>query len=71
MDRPTLRETTAMGAAWLAGLQAGLMAAPGEGAAHWRLERRFLPAMARAEADARQAEWRGAVRRVLSAEGRP
>ena len=71
VDRPTFRETTAMGAAWLAGLQAGLMAAPGEGAAHWRLERRFLPAMARGEADQRQEAWRGAVRRVLSAEGRP
>ncbi|MBR0657249.1 glycerol kinase GlpK [Plastoroseomonas arctica] len=70
VDRPTVLETTAMGAAWLAGLQAGLMAAPGEGAAHWRLERRFLPMMARAEADERQGAWRGAVRRVLS-EARP
>ena len=71
VDRPTLREATAVGAAWLAGLQAGLMAAPGEGAAHWRLERRFLPSMPRAEADQRQEAWRGAVRRVLSTEVRP
>jgi glycerol kinase len=71
VDRPTVLETTAMGAAWLAGLQAGLMAAPGEGAAHWRLERRFLPMMARAEADERQGEWRGAVRRVLSETTQP
>jgi glycerol kinase len=71
VDRPTVLETTAMGAAWLAGLQAGLMAAPGEGAAHWRLERRFLPMMARTEADERQSEWRGAVRRVLSEAAQP
>jgi len=66
VDRPSVLETTAMGAAWLAGLQAGLMAPPGEAAAHWRLERRFLPGMARTEADERHDAWRGAVRRVLS-----
>jgi len=68
VDRPAVRETTALGAAYLAGLQAGLLPAPSPaGATHWRLERRFLPAMAGAEAARRHALWRDAVRRTLSA----
>ena len=72
VDRPMVAETTALGAAWLAGLQAGLLPPPGaEGdAAHWRLDRRFEPAMAREEAARRHAGWRDAVRRTLSAAGR-
>jgi len=67
VDRPTVLETTALGAAYLAGLQAGLCPAPGDsGASHWRLERRFLPAMAREEAATRYAGWNEAVRRTLS-----
>ena len=69
VDRPVVAETTALGAAWLAGLQAGLLPPPGaEGdAAHWRLDRRFEPAMGREEAARRHAGWRDAVRRTLSA----
>ena len=71
VDRPVVQETTALGAAWLAGLQAGLFPPPGaEGvgaAAHWRLDRRFLPAMAREEAARRHAAWLDAVRRTRSA----
>jgi glycerol kinase len=66
VDRPEVRETTALGAAYLAGLQAGLLPAPGPAAAHWRLERRFTPHMAREEADARNDVWKDAVRRVLT-----
>jgi glycerol kinase len=66
VDRPEVRETTALGAAYLAGLQAGLLPAPGPAAAHWRLERRFTPRMAREEADARYDVWKDAVRRVLT-----
>ena len=67
VDRPAVRETTALGAAYLAGLQAGLCPAPGaSGATHWRLERRFVPAMARAEAARRHAIWQDAVRRTLT-----
>ncbi|WP_270938453.1 glycerol kinase GlpK [Falsiroseomonas oryzae] len=66
VDRPEVRETTALGAAYLAGLQAGLLPAPGPAVAHWRLERRFTPRMARSEADARYATWKDAVRRVLT-----
>ena len=67
VDRPAVRETTALGAAYLAGLQAGLLPPPGPSVAHWRLERRFTPHMARAEADSRYAVWKDAVRRVLTA----
>ncbi|WP_198372726.1 glycerol kinase GlpK [Roseomonas rosulenta] len=67
VDRPVVRETTALGAAYLAGLQAGLLPAPGaSGATHWRLERRFTPAMPRAEAARRHALWQDAVRRTLT-----
>jgi glycerol kinase len=66
VDRPEVRETTALGAAYLAGLQAGLLPPPGPSAAHWRLDRRFTPTMARADADARYAAWKDAVKRVLT-----
>lgn len=67
VDRPEVRETTALGAAYLAGLQAGLCPAPGaSGATHWRLERRFAPAMAREEASRRHGIWQDAVRRTLT-----
>jgi len=66
VDRPVVQETTALGAAYLAGLQAGLLPAPGEAAGFWKLERRFTPQMPKAEADARHAGWQDAVRRVLS-----
>ena len=66
VDRPEVRETTALGAAYLAGLQAGLLPAPGPAVAHWRLERRFTPRMAREEADARYDAWKDAVKRVLT-----
>jgi len=66
VDRPVVQETTALGAAYLAGLQAGLLPPPGPAVAHWRLERRFTPAMPRSEADARHARWKDAVKRVLT-----
>ncbi len=66
VDRPVVQETTALGAAYLAGLQAGLLPPPGPSVAHWRLERRFTPSMPRAEADRRYALWKDAVRRVLT-----
>ena len=68
VDRPVVPETTSLGAAWLAGLQAGLLPPPGDAATHWRRERRFLPHMARSESDRRKADWREAVLRVLHGE---
>lgn len=61
--RPQVRETTAMGAAYLAGLGVGVWSSTDELAEVWQLDRRFEPTMDRAEADARQARWRQAVER--------
>ena len=47
VDRPTVLETTALGAAWLAGSQAGVCPGPERVRRALGLERRFLPAMAR------------------------
>ncbi|MBX6375608.1 MAG: glycerol kinase GlpK [Acetobacteraceae bacterium] len=67
VDRPTVLETTALGAAYLAGVQAGLRPAPDDAAeTHWRRDRRFLPAMAREEAERRLTGWRDAVGRILT-----
>ncbi len=66
VDRPTIRETTALGAGYLAGLQAGLCPEPAEFAARWQLDRRFTPAMAEAEREAAYRGWRRAVQRTLS-----
>jgi glycerol kinase len=64
VDRPAYRETTALGAAYLAGLAAGLCAAPAERVDQWRAERRFEPGMDVAERGRRRAAWADAVRRT-------
>ena len=64
VDRPAVRETTALGAACLAGLQSGFYPAPAEFARLWKLERRFEPAMAPAQRDRKLAGWRDAVART-------
>jgi glycerol kinase len=61
--RPRTLETTALGAAYLAGLTVDLWKSRDEIAAQWKLERRFEPRMERKEADARLARWREAVSR--------
>ena len=61
--RPKVLETTALGAAYLAGLTIDLWKSKEEIAAHWQLERRFEPRMARAEAEKQMARWREAVKR--------
>lgn len=66
VDRPTVRETTALGAAWLAGRRAGLYPDEQAFAERWRRDRRFSPAMPAATAAARYAGWRAAVARTLS-----
>ncbi|MEI8154945.1 MAG: glycerol kinase GlpK [Hyphomicrobiales bacterium] len=64
VDRPAVMETTAVGAAYLAGLQAGICPDPGEFAATWRLDRRFEPAMDEATRARKWAGWQAAVERV-------
>jgi glycerol kinase len=62
--RPRVTETTALGAALLAGLGAGLFRNTGEIARHWSLDRRFVPRMKVAQRDALYQGWLAAVRRV-------
>jgi len=63
--RPRQRETTVMGAAYLAGLGAGVWSSTDELAAHWRLDARFAPRMAPAERARLRTGWRAAVERSL------
>jgi glycerol kinase len=64
VDRPVITETTALGAAYLAGLQAGLFASLEEIAEHWQCERSFTPQTSREDRAQRHAGWRRAVERV-------
>ncbi len=59
--RPEVTETTALGAAYLAGIGVGLWAGEDEVAAQWRLERRFEPGIAEAERAGEIDRWRAAV----------
>ena len=66
VDRPEVTETTALGAAYLAGLQAGLCPKPAEFSAHWALERRFTPGMSAAERARRYTRWQKAVKATMT-----
>ena len=66
VDRPVVRETTALGAAWLAGMRAGVYPGMAEFAKSWALERRFEPKLDAATRSAKYAGWQDAVRRTLS-----
>ena len=66
IERPQVVETTALGAAYLAGLGAGIYASLDEIAAQWRCERRFEPKIGADERDAKYAGWNDAVGRVLT-----
>ena len=65
VDRPAVLETTALGAAYLAGFAAGICPPPDEFAAGWRRERRFVPAMDEGTRKRKLAGWQDAVRRVV------
>ena len=65
--RPKVVETTALGAAYLAGLATGVYASRDELAALWQAERRFEPAMSRDQAGAHMARWARAVRQTVAA----
>lgn len=66
VDRPTVLETTALGAAWLAGSQAGVWPKARDFSKKWALDRRFKPAMDDKERRAKVKGWQDAVRRTLS-----
>ena len=61
--RPKVLETTALGAAYLAGLTVDLWKSRDELASHWKAERRFEPTMGATERESRMARWREAVTR--------
>jgi glycerol kinase len=62
--RPRVLETTALGAAYLAGLATGVWTSREEIAGQWRIEKRFEPKMKRSEAERRMSEWQHALLRA-------
>ena len=66
VDRPAGLETTALGAAWLAGTRAGAWPDMDGFAARWAMERQFTPRMSATERDTRTARWKRAVAAVIS-----
>ncbi|WP_368344993.1 glycerol kinase GlpK [Pelagovum sp. HNIBRBA483] len=69
VDRPQVLETTALGAAWLAGQRAGIYPAMEEFAKGWMLERTFTPAMDDDTRSTKYAAWKRAVSATISAAG--
>jgi len=66
VERPVVTETTALGAAYLAGLQAGLFRSVEDIAKRWQRDRLFEPRMKADQREALYAGWRAAVARVRS-----
>ncbi len=66
VDRPKNLETTALGAAYLAGLQAGLLPKPVTFAKTWKRQKRFESKMKPELRDAKYAGWKDAVRKLLA-----
>jgi len=66
VDRPVVMETTALGAAYLAGRAAGLCPDLDGFAAQWRLDRRFQPRMDASQRERKYSGWQDAVRRTLT-----
>ena len=66
VERPVVTETTALGVAYLAGLQLGLFASLEEIASHWHREQRFEPRMDEAHRQQLYEGWLNAVKRVRS-----
>ena len=64
--RPEVTETTALGAACLAGLSTGYFKDLEQLSALWRVERRFIPTMERAQAEEAMARWERAVRQATT-----
>lgn len=64
--RPKVIETTALGAAYLAGLATGVFGSLDELSAHWQVQRRFLPTLPRERAQALMEGWEHAVRQATA-----
>jgi glycerol kinase len=67
VDRPVILETTALGAAWLAGSRAGVWPGMEDFAESWALEHQFVPQMDAGERKRKVKGWNDAVRRTLTA----
>ena len=63
--RPAVTETTALGAAWLAGLSSGVYRSKDELSGLWRAERTFLPTLSAGRAASLMARWEHAVRQTV------
>lgn len=65
VDRPVVTETTALGAAYLAGLAVGYWSDKDEIAKKWNVDKTFKPAMAQADKENKYAGWKKAVSRAM------
>lgn len=65
--RPEVIETTALGAAYLAGLSTGVYSDARQLSKLWKIERRFMPTMGRTQAEESMARWERAVRQATAA----
>ena len=68
VERPVVTETTALGAAYLAGLQVGLYDTPQSLVAMWKRDRLFEPALGADQRDSAYAKWQDAVKRVRTSQ---
>jgi glycerol kinase len=66
VDRPVSTETTALGAAYLAGLQIGFYPDPDSFSQAWKCDKRFLPSWTAEQRDSAYDRWQDSVRRTLS-----
>jgi glycerol kinase len=66
VQRPKVIETTALGAAYLAGLATGVWRNLGELESQWQVERSFIPTMPRDRAEDLMARWERAVRQTVA-----
>lgn len=65
VDRPVMQETTAQGAAWLAGMKAGIYPDQEGFAAKWALDRQFTPSLTKEAREAAYKRWQRAVQAVI------
>jgi len=66
VDRPEVKETTALGAAWLAGMKAGIYPDQQEFAKNWALDARFEPNMSEEDRAQKYALWHRAVQATMA-----
>ncbi len=66
VQRPVVTETTALGAAYLAGIKAGIYSSLAELARKWQVERTFSPRMTKQQRDLAYENWQAAIERIRS-----